>query len=251
MNQRLHCKPGFRAGGDSSGAAVLKRNRPALAACHVLESRLSLAGVPDRASEPGGVWRKGKAAQVNAEDFPKPSLGYESLIPTLFFGADSPRAQASAHGCRESDSVMIRAIASFISQKPKAQMTCTQAEAAPAFGLRARATNPDRRQTYSRAFRWRVLGEQTPKPSNVEVVGSFSNWKRVPMAFDVPTQTWQVNVLEIEGNRTHHYVFLVDGKPAYDKTCDGLALPQGPHEEQWQIETAKGPRVMLLFGQAK
>jgi hypothetical protein len=145
---------------------------------------------------------------------------------------------------------MIRAIASFISKKPKEQMTSTETEAAPAFGLR-RATNPDRRPTYSKAFRWRVSNEQPSRPTSVEVVGSFSNWRRVPLAFDVPTQTWQVNVPDIEGNRTHHYVFLVDGKPAYDRTCDGLALPQGPHEEQWQIETAKGPRVMLLFGQTK
>ena len=71
------------------------------------------------------------------------------------------------------------------------------------------------------------------------------------MAFDKPTQTWHVTMRDVGSNRTHHYVLLVDGKPTFDKTCDGLSAPHGPHEERWQIETHKGPRVMMLFGQAK
>ena len=55
----------------------------------------------------------------------------------------------------------------------------------------------------------------------------------------------------IEGNRTHHYMLLLDGKPTHDKTCDGLAIPHGHQEEQYQLMTDKGPRVFMLFGQAK
>ena len=57
----------------------------------------------------------------------------------------------------------------------------------------------------------------------------------------------QIILNNIEGNRTHRYVILVDGKPSYDKTCDGLATPQTPDEAKCQIATPKGPRVMLLF----
>lgn len=145
---------------------------------------------------------------------------------------------------------MIKAIASFITKKPKSQLPARPGAATPGYGTRPRQDS-DRRPTYSKAFRWRVVEDQTPKPNSVEVVGSFSGWRRVPLTFDRATQTWHVNVQDIEGNRTHHYVFLVDGKPSYDAACDGLAIPQGAQEEQWQIETAKGPRVMLLFGQAK
>jgi len=46
-------------------------------------------------------------------------------------------------------------------------------------------------------------------------------------------------------------MLLVDGKPTYDKTCDGLAVPHGPDEERYQMPTDKGPRVMMLFAQTK
>lgn len=85
----------------------------------------------------------------------------------------------------------------------------------------------------------------------MEVVGSFTDWQRVPMAYDKALKTWHVTLHNVVGNRTHHYVLLVDGKPTFDHTCDGLATPNGPHEKRWQIETEKGPRVMMLFGQTK
>jgi hypothetical protein len=46
-------------------------------------------------------------------------------------------------------------------------------------------------------------------------------------------------------------MILVDGKPAYDRYNDGLALPQGPEEERHQIMTDNGPRVFMLFAQTK
>jgi len=83
------------------------------------------------------------------------------------------------------------------------------------------------------------------------VVGSFTNWEKVPLIYDRARDTWQVTLHDIRNNRTHHYMILVDGKPAYDKYNDGLAFPQGPEEEQYQIMTDKGPRVFMLFAQTK
>lgn len=104
---------------------------------------------------------------------------------------------------------------------------------------------------YTKVFRWPVPADQDHQPTIVEVVGSFTNWRRVPLAYDKVTTTWTVTLSDVPGNRTHRYVILVDGMPSYDKTCDGLAVPCGPEEEKWQLATAKGPRVMLMFGQTK
>ncbi|MCW5555042.1 MAG: glycogen-binding domain-containing protein [Verrucomicrobiae bacterium] len=110
---------------------------------------------------------------------------------------------------------------------------------------------PERRQTYSKIFRWRLPDGQTQEPATVEVVGSFTHWQRVPMLRDGTLDAWHVAVHHIVGNRTHHYMLLVDGQPVYDKTCDGLAVPHGPVEEQYQLMTDRGPRVFMLFAQAR
>jgi len=46
-------------------------------------------------------------------------------------------------------------------------------------------------------------------------------------------------------------MLLVNGQPANDKGCDGYALPQGDHEERYAIQTARGPRLFMLFAQTK
>jgi hypothetical protein len=46
-------------------------------------------------------------------------------------------------------------------------------------------------------------------------------------------------------------MLLVNGEPAQDKNCDGLATPQDPDEQRYQLMTARGPRVFLLFAQTK
>lgn len=109
----------------------------------------------------------------------------------------------------------------------------------------------ERKQTYSKIFRWRLPDGQTQDPATVEVVGTFTHWQRVPLLRDGKLDAWHVTLHHIEGNRMHHYMLLVDGKPAYDKNCDGLAVPHGPHEEQYQFLTERGPRVFMLFAQAK
>ncbi len=109
----------------------------------------------------------------------------------------------------------------------------------------------ERRPTFSKVFRWRLPDGQTHDPGSVEVVGSFTHWQKVALMRDSVLDAWHVTLHHIQGNRTHHYVLLVDGKPTYDKTCDGLAVPHGPDEERYAITTDKGPRVMMLFAQTK
>ena len=111
--------------------------------------------------------------------------------------------------------------------------------------------NSERRQTFSKVFRWRLPDGQTHDPQTVEVVGSFTHWQKVPLVRDGVLDAWHVTLHHLQGNRTHHYMLLVDGKPTYDKTCDGLAVPRGHDEEKWQVMTDKGPRVMMLFAQTK
>jgi len=109
----------------------------------------------------------------------------------------------------------------------------------------------ERRQTFSKIFRWRLADGQTHDPATVEVVGSFTHWQKVPLIRDGVLDAWHVTLHHIQSNRTHHYMLLVDGKPTYDKTCDSLAVPRGSDEERYQVMTDKGPRVFMLFGQTK
>ncbi|HTL58072.1 MAG TPA: hypothetical protein VL361_20460 [Candidatus Limnocylindrales bacterium] len=105
--------------------------------------------------------------------------------------------------------------------------------------------------TFSKVFRWHLPGGDTHEPAAVEVVGSFTHWQKVALIRDSRVGGWHVTLHHLQGNRTHHYMLLVDGKPTFDKTCDGLAVPHGPEEERFQLKTDKGPRVMMLFAQTK
>jgi hypothetical protein len=92
---------------------------------------------------------------------------------------------------------------------------------------------------------------QTQAPSSVEIAGSFTHWQKVTLIHDSAVDGWHTTIHHIQGNRTHHYMLLVDGKPIYDKTCDGLAIPHGADEERYQVQTEKGPRVLMLFAQTR
>jgi hypothetical protein len=119
----------------------------------------------------------------------------------------------------------------------------------PASGVQG---NPaERRLVYSKVFRWVPPDGQTQSPATVEVAGTFSHWQKVPLIHDGAVGGWHVTLHHIQGNRTHHYMLLVDGKPAYDKTCDGLAIPQGPVEESFALKTDRGLRLFMLFAQTK
>jgi hypothetical protein len=109
----------------------------------------------------------------------------------------------------------------------------------------------DSKMAFTKVFRWRLPDGQTEEPSAVEIVGSFTHWHKVPLTRDGKLDSWHVILHHIQGNRTHHYMLLVNGMPTYDKNCDGLVAPHGFQEEQFQLKTDKGPRVLMLFAQTK
>jgi len=134
----------------------------------------------------------------------------------------------------------------------KTTTATTSPVAAPLEFTRSHAIEPrEQHGGFAKIFRWPVPPDQNPGPTIVEVAGSFTNWQRVPLAYDNVMRTWTATLRDIQGNHTHRYVMFVNGVPSYDKTCDGLAVPQGPDEERCQIATARGPRVMLMFAQTR
>jgi hypothetical protein len=146
---------------------------------------------------------------------------------------------------------MIDAITNFIGSKGRTKTRMSAARITSTVAAFPAAGKREQRTGFNKVFRWPVPADQTSQPTTVEVAGSFNGWRKVPLSYDRPSRTWQITLNGIEGNRTHRYAILVDGKPSYDKTCDGLAAPQTPDEVKWQIDTPKGPRVMLLFAQTK
>jgi hypothetical protein len=116
--------------------------------------------------------------------------------------------------------------------------------------LSRRSHDAEKKHSYSKIFRWHAP-DHPEEPQTVEVVGSFTQWRPVPLERDPKQGTWHATVHHIPGNKTHHYMLLVNGKPTYDKTCDGLVMPSGFDEQQFQLDTAKGPRVLMLFAQTK
>lgn len=114
-----------------------------------------------------------------------------------------------------------------------------------------RSSGPKNTVMYSKVFRWRRPDGQVAEPGSVEVVGSFNDWQATAMKRDSVMNAWHVTLHDIPGGRTHHYMVLVDGQPAYDKNCDGLSKPDGPQEERFAFSTPRGPRVFMLFAQAK
>ena len=121
--------------------------------------------------------------------------------------------------------------------------------AADAVALRKKTS--ERIPRFSRVFRWQPSGPVVPIPDSVQVAGSFTEWQGVAMKREAATKTWQLTLHDIPGNQTHRYMLLVNGEPAYDKHCDGLAVPEGFEEQPYQFMTPRGPRIFLLFSQSK
>jgi hypothetical protein len=105
--------------------------------------------------------------------------------------------------------------------------------------------------TFTKVFRWRLPEGRTEEPKTVEIVGSFTKWQKVVLSRDSTLDAWHVTIHNIPSHQTHHYMLLVDGEPAHDKTCDGLAAPRGAEEERYTLQTDRGPRVFMLFAQTK
>jgi hypothetical protein len=148
---------------------------------------------------------------------------------------------------------MFAAIGSLLGRKPSKPASSA---VRPSFPTSTSASSPPRRRadprdTYARIFRWKPCERFPHPPSSVEIVGSFTRWQTISLTHDPVQNTWAVTIDGIPGKRTHHYMLLVDGKPFFDPTCDGFALPTGFDEEQYALQTEKGPRVLMLFAQTK
>lgn len=85
----------------------------------------------------------------------------------------------------------------------------------------------------------------------MEIAGSFTGWKRMPLVHEKTTKGWHLTLHDIPGNRTHNYMLFVDGQPASDKNSDGLAIPHTDEEKLHALTTVRGPRVFMLFSQTK
>ena len=110
---------------------------------------------------------------------------------------------------------------------------------------------PVHEPTFSKIFRWQPPDPHAPPPDSVELVGSFTDWRATALTRDGIANTWQLTLHGIPGNRTHRYMLIVNTEPAQDKNADGLALPEGFEEQQFQLMTSRGPRIFLLFAQTK
>jgi hypothetical protein len=145
---------------------------------------------------------------------------------------------------------MIQSLNSIFGRKPvhKSGPTFTEPRGAAA---PTHLAPGDRKPTFSKVFRWRLPDGITKPPERVEVVGSFTHWQRVQLIRDGVLDAWHATLHHIPGNRTHHYMILVDGQPTHDKNSDGMAVPNGPQEERYAIATDRGPRVFMLFAMTK
>ena len=113
-----------------------------------------------------------------------------------------------------------------------------------------RPTESKRAAVFSKVFRWQTE-QPGPQPVSVAIVGTFTNWQKVPLKFDRAHTVWQLTLNDIPSNMTHNYMLLVNNKPTSHKQADGLAVPHSETEKQFALETARGPRVFVLFSHTK
>jgi hypothetical protein len=114
-----------------------------------------------------------------------------------------------------------------------------------------KALSTKRPSKFTKVFRWEPDPPGGPMPVRVEVVGSFNGWQPVALKRDRASGVWQIAIQDVPGNRTHNYMLLVNGRSVHDKHADGLAVPHTPEEQKYQLMTARGPRVFMLYSQTK
>jgi len=146
---------------------------------------------------------------------------------------------------------MLNAIGNMFGRKPASPKSGPLIpEPAPVVSS-IRRGRADSHPTFSKVFRWRMPDGQMNPPQSVEIVGSFTHWQKLALTRDSALDAWHLTVHNITAHRTHHYMLLIDGKPTYDRTCDGTAVPHGTDEERYQLQTERGPRIFMLFAQTK
>jgi len=146
---------------------------------------------------------------------------------------------------------MFNPLGNLFNSKPPPKKGAPMMQEVPSMPTLRRRDDGAAKSAYSKVFRWRLPDGQTQAPGRVEIVGSFTHWKPVPLHRDSVCDAWHATIHHIPGNKTHHYMLLVDGNPTNDKTCDGIVPPHGHDEERFAIHTERGPRVFMLFAQTK
>ena len=56
---------------------------------------------------------------------------------------------------------------------------------------------------FTKIFRWQTE-KPGPQPISVAVIGTFSNWQKVPLKYDRLNTNWQLTLHDIPGNCTHN-----------------------------------------------
>jgi hypothetical protein len=67
--------------------------------------------------------------------------------------------------------------------------------------------------TFTKVFRWRLPDGQKPEPATVEIVGTFTNWQKVPLLYDRVQGAWQV-MLQHTRRQPHTSLYAAGGRKA-------------------------------------
>jgi hypothetical protein len=90
---------------------------------------------------------------------------------------------------------MIDGITNFVENKRRTTQRSRGQKFIPVLPRRPEADKHEQRTGFTKVFRWPVPADQTPPPTTVEVVGSFSGWRKVPLTFDPPTRTFVTDLI--------------------------------------------------------
>ena len=88
--------------------------------------------------------------------------------------------------------------------------------------------------SFSKVFRWQPSDPSAPMPATVELAGSFTDWQLEAMERDAVTNTWQLTLHGIAGNRTHRYMLLLMA------TAARIAREAGARKLIWSVYQANG-----------
>ena len=97
---------------------------------------------------------------------------------------------------------MIDGIMHYVESKFKTKTITSEAWLGAKAPLSPEAEHHQPQYGYTKVFRWPVPAQQTPQPTTVEVVGSFTDWRRVPLVYDNVTKTWLTTLNNIPGVTT-------------------------------------------------
>ena len=136
-----------------------------------------------------------------------------------------------------------------IKPPPRSHPAAPEPAVRPAPGGKAAAVP---KPTYVKVFGWRLPEGRSQEPAKRSKLSApLQTGSGAADARQQSGHAWHVTIPHVPAHKIHHYMLLVDGQPAHDKNSDGLAVPHGPQEQQYQLMTGRGPRLFMLFAQTK